>query len=242
MRGWQQSRFFAPSYNHTHMLDRPVAALFDMDGVLIANTDFHINAWLQFAQRHGFPLTTDQYVEHINGRVSADAMAYVFQRPVTANELTTLTEEKESIYRELYGPHLQPTPGLLPFLDALKAEQVKLAVGTSAPVSNVRFTLDGLPLRPYFDTIVDASMIRRGKPDPEIYLTAAERVGVDPAYCVVFEDALAGIEAGLRAGMPVIALATTHTRAELAGTGAALIVDDFTQLTTDAVRALIPVA
>jgi beta-phosphoglucomutase len=218
---------------------RLFAALFDMDGVLIDNTNFHINAWLQFAQRHGFPLTKDQYVANINGRVSADAMAYVFQRPIIADELVTLTEEKEGIYRELYGPHLRPTPGLLPFLDALKAATVKLAVGTSAPASNVRFTLDGLPLRPYFDAVVDASMIEHGKPNPEIYLTAAARVGVDPAYCIVLEDAFAGIEAGLRAGMTVVALATTHTRAELADSGAALIVDDFTELTVDAIQALV---
>ena len=220
-------------------ISSPWAALFDMDGVLIANTDFHINAWLQFARRHGHALTKDQYVEHINGRVSADAMAYVFQRPLAPGELITLTEEKEAIYRELYQPHLQPTPGLITFLDALKAQHVRMAVGTSAPESNVRFTLDGLPLRPYFDAVIDASMIQRGKPDPEIYLTAANRVGVDPARCVVFEDAFAGIEAGLRAGMAVVALATTHTRTELADTGAALLIDDFTQVTVEAVQALI---
>ncbi|GAB3774241.1 HAD family hydrolase [Spirosoma horti] len=218
---------------------QPWAALFDMDGVLIANTDFHINAWLQFARQHERPLTRDQYVEHINGRVAADAMAYVFQRPFSSGELITLTEEKEAIYRELYRPYRQPTPGLLDFLTALRAQSVKLAVGTSAPESNVRFTLDELPLRPYFDTVVDASMVHRGKPDPEIYLTAAQRVGIEPGQCVVFEDALAGIEAGLRAGMNVIALATTHTRDELADTGASLVVDDFTELSVDTVRALI---
>lgn len=215
-----------------------LAALFDMDGVLVDNTDFHVNAWLQFAQKHNRPLTKEQYVENINGRVSADAMGYVFQRPITPGELIVLTEEKESIYRELYRPHLQPAPGLLAFLSALQAQGIKVAVGTSAPQSNVVFTLDGLPLRPYFDAIVDASMIQHGKPDPEIYLTAASRVGAEPAHCVVFEDAFAGIEAGLRAGMKVIAVATTHTRDELADVGASLIVDDFTALTVDAFRAL----
>ncbi|WP_420147872.1 HAD family hydrolase [Spirosoma sp.] len=212
------------------------AALFDMDGVLIDNTDFHINAWLQFAQKHDRPLTKEQYVENINGHVSADAMAYVFQRPISPGELIVLTEEKEAIYRELYRPHLAPAPGLLEFLNALKAQHVRLAVGTSAPESNVRFTLDGLPLRSYFDAIVDASMIQRGKPDPEIYLAAARRVGVEPDKCVVFEDAFAGIEAGIRAGMKVVALATTHTREELADTGVSLIVDDFTELTVEAVQ------
>ncbi|GAB3031900.1 HAD family hydrolase [Spirosoma pulveris] len=216
-----------------------LAALFDMDGVLVDNTDFHVNAWLQFAQKHDRPLTKEQYVENINGRVSADAMAYVFQRPITPGELVVLTEEKEAIYRELYRPHLQPAPGLLVFLSALQAEGIKLAVGTSAPQSNVLFTLDGLSLRPYFNTVVDSTMVKHGKPDPEIYLTAADRVGAAPAHSVVFEDAFAGIESGLRAGMKVIALATTHTREELANTGASLIVEDFTELTVDAVRTLI---
>lgn len=215
------------------------ACLFDMDGVLIDNVDFHINAWLQFAQRHNRPLTKDQYLEHINGHVSADAMEYVFQRPISPGELIVLTEEKEAIYRELYRPHLQAAPGLFTFLNTLKAANVSLAVGTSAPISNVYFTLDGLPLRPYFDAVVDASMVQHGKPDPEIYLKAAERVGVAPAQCVVFEDAFAGIEAGLRAGMKVVALATTHTRSELADSGASLIVDNFDGLTVDTVRGLV---
>jgi beta-phosphoglucomutase len=223
----------------THSSDFSWACLFDMDGVLVDNTDFHVNAWLQFAQKHNRPLTKEQYVENINGRVSADAMAYTFQRPIPPGELIVLTEEKEAIYRELYRPHLQPAPGLLEFLGALRDQGVKLAVGTSAPESNVRFTLDGLPLRPYFNAIVDSSMIHKGKPDPEIYLTAAERVGVEPAHCIVFEDAFAGIEAGLRAGMKVIAIATTHTHDELVDTGAVLIVDDFRGLTVDAVRQLV---
>lgn len=221
------------------MTNPTFAVLFDMDGVLVDNTSFHINAWLQFAQQKGYPITRDQYIEHINGRVSADAMAYVLQRTLSPGELIVLTEEKEAIYRELYQPHLQPAPGLLAFLNALKAHQVKIAVGTSAPVSNVHFTLDGLPLRPYFDAIVDASMVQHGKPDPEIYLKAAEHVGVAPTHCVVFEDAFAGIEAGLRAGMVVVALATTHTPEELASTGAALIIPDFTGLTVDAIQGLI---
>lgn len=216
-----------------------LAALFDMDGVLVVNAEYHLNAWLQFAQQHGLSLTKDEYMDHINGHVSADSLAYVFKRELTPDEISTLTEEKEAIYRDIYHAHQKPTAGLLDFLKELKAYQVKLAVGTSAPVSNVQFTLDGLSLRPYFDVVVDASMIQRGKPDPEIYLTAAQRVGVDPARSVVFEDAFAGIEAGLRAGMKVVALATTHPRNELIDTGASLIIDDFTQLTVEQLFALV---
>jgi beta-phosphoglucomutase family hydrolase len=217
----------------------PFAALFDMDGVLVNNTDYHINAWIKFADNHGYKLSKEQYVDNINGRVSADAMAYLFQRAIQADELDLFTEAKEGTYRELYRPHLAPTPGLVEFLQALKADNVRMAVGTSAPVSNLGFTLDGLAIRSYFDAIVDSSMVRHGKPNPEIYLTAAERVGIPPARCIVFEDALAGIEAGLRAGMVVVALATTHTHEELATTGASLIIDDFTGLAVSTIRQLI---
>ncbi|TAE23110.1 MAG: HAD family phosphatase [Cytophagales bacterium] len=213
------------------MNNAPFAALFDMDGVLVDNHRFHADSWQQFATRHNRTITLEQYAQFINGRVAADSMPYVMQRTLLSDEVYSLTEEKEAIYRELYAPTLAPTPGLLPFLNKLKAHNVPMAVGTSAPVSNIAFTLDGTGIRPFFSAIVDASMIQRGKPDPEIYLTAGQRLGLPPNRCVVFEDAFSGIEAGLRAGMTVVALATTHTRAELAHTNPHLIIDDFTQIT-----------
>lgn len=213
------------------MNNPPLAALFDMDGVLVDNHRFHAESWQQFATCYGRSITPEQYAQYINGRVAADSLPYVMQRTLLAEEIHTLTEEKEAIYRELYAPTLAPTPGLISFLTELKQQGVPMAVGTSAPVSNIAFTLDGTGIREFFSAVVDASMISRGKPDPEIYLTAAQRLGVSPDRCVVFEDAFSGIEAGLRAGMRVVALATTHTREELAHTGAHLIIDDFGGIT-----------
>ncbi|WP_266367286.1 HAD family hydrolase [Tellurirhabdus rosea] len=203
------------------------AALFDMDGVLVDNLNYHVQAWRTFAHHHGRTLTLEDYFRHVNGRVAADALPFVLGRDLSRDEIVAFTEEKEATYRQLYGPDLQPTPGLIPFLQTLKTSGTGLAVGTSAPFSNIGFTLDGLRIRSYFDAVVDASMISRGKPDPEIYLQAAERLGVPPSRCVVFEDAYSGIEAGLRAGMKVVALATTHTPGELAGCGAHHIIPNF---------------
>ncbi len=212
------------------MPNAPLAALFDMDGVLVPNAPYHLQAWYQFAANHGVVLTEAGYMAHMNGHVAKDSLEFLFERPLSADELATYTEEKEAVYRDLYRTVLATTRGLIPFLDELKAHGVRLAVGTSAPVSNIGFTLDGLGIRSYFDVVVDASMIQRGKPDPEIYLKAAEWVSVPPNRCLVFEDAVAGIEAGIRAGMKVVALATTHTSDELAHTGANLIINDFTQI------------
>ncbi|WP_019987289.1 HAD family hydrolase [Rudanella lutea] len=221
------------------MNDFTIAALFDMDGVLVDNYRYHADSWVQFAARYERTVTPEQYARYINGRVASDSMPYVMQRDLLPDEIVTLTEEKEEIYRALYAPDLAPTPGLIPFLQSLQAHKVRMAVGTSAPVSNIAFTLDGAGIRPYFPTVVDASMVRRGKPDPEIYLTAARQLGVPPERCVVFEDAFSGIEAGLRAGMAVVALATTHTRDELAVAKAQLVIDDFTQLTYEGLVRLV---
>jgi beta-phosphoglucomutase len=221
------------------MNDFTIAALFDMDGVLVDNYRYHTDAWLQFANRYGRTITPDQYAQYINGRIAADSMPYVMQRELEAEEISSLTEEKEVIYRELYAPSLAPTNGLIPFLQDLQARTVPMAVGTSAPVSNIAFTLDGVGIRSYFSAVVDASMIHRGKPDPEIYLTAAQQLGVPPERCVVFEDAFSGIEAGLRAGMCVVGLATTHTRDELATAKAHLIIDNFTQISYEDLAKLV---
>lgn len=212
------------------MADASIAVLFDMDGVIVDNHHYHTKSWLQFVARYGRTLTPEQYAMYMNGRVASDSLTYVFQRKLSPDEIIAYTDEKEEIYRAMYQAHLAPTPGLISFLDSLKQHQVPIAVGTSAPVSNISFTLDGIAVRSYFDTVVDASMITRGKPDPEIYLTAAERLGVSPERCIVFEDAFSGIEAGLRAGMRVVALATTHRPEELAHTGANLIINNFTEI------------
>jgi beta-phosphoglucomutase len=203
------------------------AALFDMDGVLIDNARFHRQNWYAFAEQHGRSLTHAEYDQYINGRVAASALPYVLDRPLSPDEVATLGAALDANYRALYRPHLAPTPGLGTFLNWLRQQGIRCGVGSSAPPENIDMVLDGLGIRPYFDTLVNATMISRGKPDPEIYLTAADRLGTLPTECVVFEDAFSGIEAGLRAGMRVVALATTHTPAELAHTGADLIISNF---------------
>lgn len=212
------------------MTNAPLAALFDMDGVIVPNAPYHLKAWYEFASRHGLVLTTDDYMDHMNGHVAKDSLEFLFKRALTPDEVHQYTEEKEAVYRDLYRSQQAQTLGLAPFLEDLKTHGVRLSVGTSASISNVDFTLDGVAVRTYFDDIVDASMVQHGKPDPEIYLKAADRAGVPPSRCVVFEDAFAGIEAGLRAGMKVVALATTHPREELVSTGASLIITDFTEI------------
>ena len=152
--------------------------------------------------------------------------------------IAALADEKEAIYREIYAPDIHPVEGLVELLERLRAAGVRCAVGTSGPKANMDFVLEKCAIGPYFDAKVSGDMVTRCKPDPEIYLKAAEALRLRPEECVVFEDARAGIEAGDRAGMKVVALATTLSREELERTAATLVIDDFTQMSVERLRSL----
>ncbi|PQA58868.1 HAD family hydrolase [Siphonobacter curvatus] len=201
------------------------AALFDMDGVIVDNMAYHETAWRLFCENHGFPFSREMYYTNLNGKNSFDSFAYLLGRDPSPEEVRQMSDEKEEMYRTSYGPVLEPAEGLISFLNILHEYGVKCAVATSAPIENVQFTLDGTGLRPLFDVVVDASMVQNGKPAPDIYLKAAELVEVHPSNCVVFEDALLGIQAGKAAGMKVVGVSTSHSKDELAPLTSAVIAD-----------------
>lgn len=213
-----------------------IGLIFDMDGVIVDNNDFHYKAWQQLAAQHDIAIDEDFYREKMNGRTLDELMDVVFKGQIPHSEARAIGMEKERIYRELYAEHRIPTPGLLDLIATAESKGVPLVVGTSAPKENVDFTLDGLNLRKHFTGVVDDSMVTKGKPEPEVYLKCAAMIERDPQHCIVFEDAISGITAGKRAGAKVIALATSHRREEL---DADLIIDDFTQLHWDQIEMLI---
>ena len=182
--------------------------IFDMDGTLIDNGRYHILAWQEFAKRHGktvdgqdildwMGMTGDVYNERILGR------------KLTPEEQRELGEEKESLYRDIYRPHMRLPEGLLEFLDRIRASGGKCALATGGPRANANFILDGLKIREHSSAVISAGMYQRSKPDPECFLLAASLIGVAPKDCIVFEDGLPGIKAGKAAGMTVVALAAS---------------------------------
>ncbi len=198
--------------------EQPFAVSFDMDGVVADNISYHFDAWRQFAGKYGFHLSDDELTRYVNGRIAREILEYLFRRELSPEEVHRYTEEKEDIYRELYRPYLKPAEGLIPFLQELRRHGVPTAIATSAPYTNVSFTLDGTGTREFFREIVDARHVRLGKPDPEIYLLAASRLNRPPEKCIVIEDALLGVQAGLNASMKVIGITITHTAEELINT------------------------
>ena len=212
------------------------AVLFDMDGVIVDSNPHHKLAFQAFLKKYNRSLTDDELKTHVYGRTNQEGMPYIFGRTLAAAELAALADEKEALFRKLYRADIRPVAGLVPFLQALKGRRVPMAVGTSAPSANLDFVLDSLDIRSYFDALLDSTFVSRGKPDPEIYLKAAAELGMPPSQCIVIEDSLAGVQAGLDAGAKVVGITTTHTAEELANTH--LVIQNFEGLTVDQLEAL----
>jgi len=214
-----------------------IAVIFDMDGVLVDNLKYHVIAWLKFCENHNIRLTEEDFFKNLNGKNSQDSFKYIFQKTISQSDVQKFTDEKESLYRNLYLNHIKPAEGLIDFLKELKNNSVKIAIGTSAIEENIDFTLNHTKIKQYFDTIVHAEMVTHGKPAPDIYLKAAEILNVPIKNCVVFEDALLGVEAGLKAGMKVVGVTTSHTAEELKHTD--LQIPNFIGLTYDKIKELL---
>lgn len=205
------------------------AVIFDMDGVIVDNAEFHKKAWREFCEKYGKHLSEDEMRSHIYGRTNRNTLKYIFDRKMSDLEIVEYGEEKERIYRALYAPLLKTTPHLIDFLKLLQENKITTIIATSADKPNIDFVLDGLEIRKYFSNITDASEVKNGKPNPEVYLLAAKKIGFDPNCCIVIEDSVSGVRAGKAAGMKVIAITTTHTKNELGE--ADLIINDFSELT-----------
>lgn len=220
------------------MTSQPYAVIFDVDGVLIDSYQAHFDAWNEVGRDRGFQITAEQFGISF-GRTSREAIVEIFGlKDLSPDEIAELDHVKEAKYRELLAGSFPELPGAGELIDALDAAGFYLAVGSSGPPPNVDLVVDKLQRRAKFRAIITGRDVTRGKPDPQIFLLAAERIGVPPARCCVIEDAPAGIEAAHRAGMRCIAVTSTgRTRAEQRE--AELIVPTLRELTPERIRSVI---
>ncbi len=188
--------------------------IFDMDGVIVDNYLYHIDAWGEFCKRHGLNFEVEDFTRKYFGKNNTDILQALFGKSLSITEIDMLGEEKEAIYRELYQPYIKPLDGLVDFMKELRIQGGKIAIASSAPQSNINFVVEKTCIKEYIDVSVNGNMVRLGKPNPDIFLKAAELLRIQPGKCLVFEDSFSGIQAAINAGMQVVALATTHKKEE----------------------------
>lgn len=219
-------------------MTRSYAAIFDMDGVLVDTYHAHYQSWLAMAAAEGFSFTEEEFAKTF-GRTSREIIAHFWGRGrLSDEEIAAMDEQKEAAFRRIIAEKFPAMPGAVELLESLHQAGFALAVGSSGPPENVELVVDKLGVRNLLGAVVTGRDVTRGKPDPEVFLLAAKRLGVAPACCVVVEDAPAGIEAARRAGMAGVGLASTgRTPEDLAA--ADLVAERLDELSPEKLRELI---
>lgn len=189
------------------------AFLFDLNGTMIDDMAYHISAWHRIVNELGANLSLERVKEECYGK-NHELLDRIFPNRFSLEEKNKLSIEKEKQYQSAYRPSLQLINGLDTVLAKAKAAGIKMAIGSAAIQFNIDFVIDGLNIRHYFDAILSADDVSISKPDPETFLRCAEKLGIAPADCLVFEDATKGVEAAQNAGMDCTVLTTMHSEHE----------------------------
>lgn len=211
------------------------AVIFDMDGVLVDSSEAHYQSWHQLGQREGRPFTAELFGQTF-GMHNQQILPLWLGSDLSQSEIDRLADWKETTYRQLAPQLMRPIPGVVDLIAALRSEGVPLAVGSSGPLANIRLILRTLGLEEAFQALSTGEDVQHGKPDPQVFLVAAQRLGVDPSRCLVVEDAPFGVEAARRAGMSVLAITSSRPADDLP---ADLVVESFVGLAPARLRSLL---
>lgn len=189
--------------------------IFDLDGVLVDSSAFHRESWRIVGQERGFVMT-DELFWRTFGMPNRQIIPMLLGRTPDEAELQEISERKEEVYRELARGRMRPLPGAVELVRDAARSGFRIALGSSTPRSNIEVVLEALGVRDCFPHIVCSDDVQHGKPHPEVFLKAAEKLGLPPTRCVVIEDAVVGVQAAKAAGACCLAVATTHPAHKLA--------------------------
>jgi len=215
---------------------RAKAVIWDMDGVIADTALYHFKAWQEVFQRRGVNFTGDDFRRNF-GQRNDTIIRNTLGEQISQSEIDAIASEKEKTYRKVIGQNIKPLPGAVELIKSLREHRFKIALASSAPIENIRLVTRGLGIDDYFHAVVTGRDVAEGKPSPQGFLLAAQKLGVEPKDCVVIEDAIAGVTACKRAGMQCIAVTNTHPRENLAE--ADLIVDTLEEVTANDLEELL---
>jgi beta-phosphoglucomutase len=215
-----------------------LAVIFDVDGVLIDSYEPHFQSWREIAARYGIDYTEAMFARGF-GRTSREIVAEQWNRhDLSAEQIREIDDAKEAAYRRIVALNFPAMPGAHDLVVALHTSGFQVAVGSSGPPENVELAIEKLGLAPWINAKVTGRDVTRGKPDPQVFLIAAEKLGVPPARCAVVEDAPAGVAAAKAAGMACVGFPSTgRSRDDVAA--ADLVIESLSELSPETFRELI---
>jgi len=213
-----------------HALLQNSALIFDLDGTVADTMDLHRDSWRAFGLRHGLGADHPEILASSRGRTTPESMRAMFGSGLSEADLRGLLQTKQDLFWAVAQTQLRPIAGFDVFRQWVAQHQVPHALGTAGESLNVSRILSALDLADFFQLRVTGDMGLAGKPNPDIFLHAAELMGVPPSACVVFEDAIAGVEAAGRAGMRCVAVCSDHPAEDLQGEHVIAHITDYRQL------------
>ena len=187
------------------------AVIWDMDGVIASTAPYHFKAWQEVFQKRGIDFTEKQFSRHFgqrNDSIIKEAMG----EGVSPEEMEAIADEKEKSFRRRIGQDVKALPGVIELMNSIPQHGFKIALASSAPMENIDFITRSLGINSLFQSIITGHEVPRGKPSPDVFLLAAERLGAKPANCIVIEDSVAGVTAAKTAGMFCLAVTNTHPK------------------------------
>ena len=215
------------------------AVIFDIDGVLVDSHEAHFESWQRLAQETGHEMTREAFAKTF-GRTSRDIIALLFDDDLTDDAIATLDDRKELLYRTIISESFPAMPHAALLVTTLADDGWQIAAGSSASPENVMLTLKLLGVGDRFHCAVTGMDVTHGKPDPEVFLTAAQRMSCAPETCAVIEDAAPGIVAAKAAGMAAVGFASHgRTVKELADAGADVVIESLEEVTSPWLEKLI---
>ncbi len=212
------------------------AVIWDMDGIIVDTAQYHLKGWQIVFGERGVNYTEEDYRRN-TGKRSDSIIKNILGREIAQGEIATIIREKDETFRQLTRQNIRPFPGVLKLITSLKEHGFKIAIASSAPMENIQLVTQSLKIHNRFDAIISGWEVTKGKPDPQTFLLAAEKLGVEAEDCIVIEDAISGVTASKRANMRCIAVTNTTSREELRE--ADLIIDTLEEITIDDLERLL---
>src|SRR5438034_1919992 len=216
--------------------------IWDMDGTLVDTAELHFAAWSAVAKELNLPFSRADFAATF-GKRNPEILKQLYGDRFSEKEIAELGERKEEHYRAAARRQgVVPLPGVKALVEGLRQAGFKQAIGSSAPRANLDLILKLTELASFFDVLVSMEDTQRGKPDPQVFLVAAQRLKIPPSHCIVVEDAVAGVQAAKAGGMKCIAVDFVghHGQAALRSAGADRVVKNLEEVTVDRVRQLFP--
>lgn len=212
------------------------ACIFDFVGVIVDSVEAHYLSWLKVAKDYQIKLDKDNYLKEMSGRKAYDNVGILLGERANDELKKKVVDKKTEVYLTLVDKYVKPLPGITPFLSELKRSTVPIALASSSRKKTILPILKRYSLLPYFNSVITAEDVKHAKPNPELFLTAALRLSINPEDCIVFEDSFSGVQAAHSAHMKVVLVTSSFKKIDMPEVD--LTIKDFTQISVDELKVL----